>query len=77
MKTALVLIAACALFTGCAGKPGDVTITVPAARVAQCEQQGGCSFVSHDELYAKLTQVFTEAYGLGGKHQAEQCGRKS
>ena len=61
------------MLAGCADKSDGVTITVSAARAAQCEQQGGCNFVSQVEVYGALN----EAYALGAKSQAVQCGRKS
>lgn len=56
MKALLVLL----LLSGCATPATGTQITVPNAKVAECQAQGGCGLMSRDQILALMAQARDE-----------------
>jgi hypothetical protein len=57
--------------TAAMGGGGGTTLHVPAAREAECKQQGGCGLVSALEIERALT----EAFNMGAAAGQQTCRR--
>lgn len=62
---AILVVAGC--MAGCATQPtnGGMTVNVPADKVARCKAEGGCGFISMQELLKMLNEAFELGRGSG------------
>jgi hypothetical protein len=54
-----------------AGAPQTVSVQVPLGQAAECEQHGGCAFITREQFAAALRNAFV----AGGRAARVQCGK--